>query len=70
MTLEVEYHAMAVTSQDSDHYENMPMQNTEIFKVVKNENFHKKNFHKKNFDIFLIFAQNIDCGYTLVARRF
>ena len=38
----------------------MPMQNTEIFKVVKNE-----NFHQKNFDIFLIFAQNIDCGYTL-----
>ena len=22
-------------------------------------------FHQKNFDIFLIFAQNIDCGYTL-----
>ena len=22
-------------------------------------------FHKKKFDIFLIFAQNIDCGYTL-----
>ena len=42
------------------HYENMPMQYTEIFKVVKNE-----NFHLKDFDIFLIFAQNIDCGYTL-----
>ena len=24
-----------------------------------------KNFQKKNLDIFLIFAQNIDCGYTL-----
>ena len=46
------------------HYENMPMQNTEIFKVVKNE-----NFHQKNFDIFLIFAQNIDCGYTLEPPR-
>ena len=23
------------------------------------------NFQRKNFDIFLIFAQNIDCGYTL-----
>ena len=34
----------------------MLMQYTEIFKVVKNE-----NFHQKNFDIFLIFAQNIDC---------
>ena len=33
------------------HYENMPMQYT----VVKNE----------NFNIFLIFAQNIDCGYSL-----
>ena len=24
-----------------------------------------ENFQLKNFDIFLIFAQNIDCGYTL-----
>ena len=42
------------------HYENMPMQYTEILKVVKNENFHPNFFY-----IFLIFAQNIDCGYTL-----
>ena len=46
------------------HYENMPMQYKEIFKVVKNE-----NFPLKNFDIFLIFAQNIDCGYTLEPPR-
>ena len=24
-----------------------------------------ENFQQKNADIFLIFAQNIDCGYTL-----
>ena len=42
------------------HYENLPMQYTDIFKVVKIE-----NFHENIFDIFLIFAQNIDCGYTL-----
>ena len=35
------------------------MQFTKIFKVVKNE-----DFQQKFFDIFLIFAQNIDCGYT------
>ena len=23
------------------------------------------NFRQKNLDVFLIFAQNIDCGYTL-----
>ena len=46
------------------HYENTPMQYTEIFKVVK-----KENFHEKNFDIFLIFAQNKDCGYTLEPPR-
>ena len=46
------------------HYENMSMQYTEIFKVVKNE----KN-QQKFFDIFLIFAQNIDCGYTLEPPR-
>ena len=28
------------------------------------------NFQMKNCDIFLIFAQNIDCGYTLEPRRF
>ena len=26
-------------------------------------------FQLKNFDIFLIFAQNIDCGYTLEPPR-
>ena len=36
------------------------MQYTEIFKVVKNGKF-QQNF----FDIFLIFTQNIDCGYKL-----
>ena len=36
------------------------MQYTEIFKVLKNE-----NFQKKIFDIFLVLAQNIDCGYML-----
>ena len=46
------------------HYENMPVQYTEIFKVVKNE-----NFQKKNVDIFLIFVPNIDCGYTLEPPR-
>ena len=46
------------------HYENMPMQYTEIFKIAKNE-----NFQQKIFDIFLIFAQNIDCGYTLEPPR-
>ena len=27
------------------------------------------NFQTKIFDIFLIFAQNIDCGYTLEPPR-
>ena len=42
------------------HNENMPMQYTEIFKAIKNE-----NFQQKNFDSFLIFAKNRDCGYSL-----
>ena len=39
---------------------------------AKNRNFLAlkiENFHLKNFDIFLIFAQNIDCGYTLEPPR-
>ena len=35
-----------------------------FFKVVKIE-----NLIRKKFDIFLIFAQNIDCGYTLEPPR-
>ena len=38
----------------------MSVQYTAIFHGCK-----KDNFQMKFFDIFLIFAQNIDCGYTL-----
>ena len=46
------------------HYENLPMQYTEIFCALKIE-----IFQLKNFDIFLIFAQNIVCGYMLELPR-
>ena len=36
------------------------MQHTAIFHGCKNN-----NFQMKNCDTFLIFAKNIDCGYTL-----
>ena len=36
------------------------MQYTAVFHGCKNV-----NFQMKNYNIFLIFAQNIDCGYTL-----
>ena len=42
----------------------MPMQYTVIFQVVKNE-----NFQWKILNIFLIFAQNINCGHTLEPPR-
>ena len=45
--------------KDLLHYEAMPMQYIENFLSRKIRNYIKKN------DIFLIFAQNIDCGYTL-----
>ena len=38
----------------------MSMKYTKSFKTVKTD-----NFHLKNFDIFISFAQNIDCGYML-----
>ena len=41
-------------------YENMSVQYTAIFHGCKNDNFQMIFFY-----IFLIFAQNIDCGYTL-----
>ena len=42
------------------HYENTPVQYTAIFHVSKNE----ISLDKKLIN-FLIFAQNIDCGYSL-----
>ena len=45
-----------------NHYANMSVQYTAIFHGCKNDN---DNFHMKIFDIFLLFAQNIDCWYTL-----
>ena len=42
------------------HYANMSAQYTAIFHGYKND-----NFQIIFFVIFLIFAQNIDCGYTL-----
>ena len=42
------------------HHANMSVQYTAIFHGCKND-----NFQMKIFDIFLIFAQNIYCGYTL-----
>ena len=42
------------------HYDNMPMYYSAISHGCKND-----NFQMKNYDIFLIFAQNIDRGYTL-----
>ena len=51
---------LKLVSTISLHYENTSMQYTAIFHGLKND-----NFQMKDCDIFLIFAQNIDCGYTL-----
>ena len=42
------------------HYANMSVQYTAIFHGYKNDYFQIKKCY-----IFLILAQNIDCGYTL-----
>ena len=46
------------------YYENTSMYYTYFSYVVK-----IKNFLQKIFDIFLMFAQNINCGYTLEPPR-
>ena len=46
------------------HYETLPIQFIENFSAFKIE-----NFVGKQFDIFKVFAQNIDCGYTLEPPR-
>ena len=47
-------HLVYICFSGGFHYENRPTH---------------ENFHKKNFDVFLIFAQNIDCGCTLEPPR-
>ena len=47
-----------------DHYENMPIQ---IYKKISPPK--TENFQIKNSEIFLISAQNIDCGYSLEPPR-
>ena len=49
-----------VCELETTHKENTPMQYNAIFHGCKNV-----NFQMKNYNIFLKFAQNIDCGYTL-----
>ena len=41
------------------HYVNMPMHFNMVFKTVK-----RGSFLMKNGDVLLIFAQNINCGYS------
>ena len=56
-------HTQATSGKKSNcilHYANTPMQYTAIFHAYKNV-----HFQMKKYNIFLIFAQNIDCGYTL-----
>ena len=53
------HHCSCMLYQDK-HYENMPMQYLTIFHCCKNN-----DFQMKKVDIFLIFAQNVDRGYTL-----
>ena len=57
----VDYLHVSFSGLITRHYANMAVQYTAIFHGCKND-----NFQMKCFDIFLIFAQNIDCGYTLV----
>ena len=46
------------------HYEDTPMKFTAIFHGCKND-----NVQMKRKDIFLIFAQNINRGHTLVPNE-
>ena len=54
-------HARSLTGDTCvKHYDDTPVKYTTIFHFCKND-----NFQMKNWDIFLIFAQNIYCGYSL-----
>ena len=48
---------MLAPAASARHYENMPMQYNAIFHGCKID-----NFQMKKCNVFLIFAQNIECG--------
>ena len=48
--------------KNRSHYANMPMHYAGTFKGCEND-----HFYMKNCDIFLIFAQNIDCEAVLTS---
>ena len=52
------------TCKHSDH-----ITKTRLFKYTENFTTKNENFQVKNSDIFLISAQNIDCGYSLEPPR-
>ena len=53
-------HGLRLAYRSQSHYANTPMQYTAIINGCKNVHFHMFFF----LNIFLIFAQIIDCGYT------
>ena len=55
---------VTVNIAQGTHYENTPIQ---IYRKFHFQNI--ENFQVKNSDIFLISAQNIDCGYSLEPPR-
>ena len=57
-------HSTGNRSMHNIHYANMSVQYTATFHGFKND-----NFQMKNCDVFLNFAQNIDCVYTLEPPR-
>ena len=61
MILDYGFGTMTATT----HYENTPIQIYRNFSPPKTETFQIK----KKSDIFLISAQNIDCGYSLEPPR-
>ena len=47
----------------------LPITKTCLFKYIENFTNKNENFQIKNSNIFLISAQNIDCGYSLEPPR-
>ena len=60
MTEPTKEHVRLPKNTQQAHYANTPMQYTTIFHGCKNE-----NVQMKNCNIFLIFAQKIDCEAVL-----
>ena len=71
MTMMIQFDSIGIEEADDCGYDYVQVSLRKLANAINRDflSFKIENFQLKKFDIFLIFAQNIDCGYTLGPPR-